>query len=194
MSEPLSQLQAVWIVARSGEQMHGGRIGRRLVGDKVSRCHVLPAACYTVPVRQRIMHTSYGGSLRGDGFTAEVSSADDYAGSNVWKPFGETRVGFALLRSRATYCILDVITSSELWARDFWRVAEEGFDSLMFVDVVDILPLASPTTIYAKGSAQGSSYGCAWEITDHSLATIVASTPGLLEKAHEWQGVHRCNL
>ena len=87
-----------------------------------------------------------------------------------------------------------MIKSSELWVRDFWSVAEEGCDNLRSVGVVDILPLASPTTIFATRGAQGRFYGCAWEITDHSLAMIVASTPGLLEKVHEWQAVHRCNL
>ena len=161
--------------------MHGARLGRRLAGDKVFCFHMLPAACYTVHVNQRITHTSYGGSLRGDGLTADVSSADDWAASNVWKPLGGQCVGLALLRSKAFYSIWDVMNSSELWVRDFWRFAEEGCDNLMLVDVVDLLPLASPTTIFAKGGAQGRFYGCAWEITDHSLATIVASTPGLLE-------------
>ena len=86
MAEPQLQLQAVWIFARSSERMHGGRLGRRLVSDKGFCFNMLPAACYTVPVRQRIMHTSYGGSLRGDGLTADVSRADDWAASSVWKP------------------------------------------------------------------------------------------------------------
>ena len=55
MAEP--QLQVVWIFARSSDRMHGGRMGRRLVGDKTFRFNVLPAACYTVSVRQRIMGT-----------------------------------------------------------------------------------------------------------------------------------------
>ena len=113
MAEPQLQLQAVWIVAQSSKRMHGGRLGRRLVGDKIFRFNRLPAACYTVPVRQRIIHTSDGGPLRGDGLTADLSSADDWAASNVWKPLGETCVGLALLRSWANYLIWDVITSFE---------------------------------------------------------------------------------
>ena len=48
--------------------------------------------------------------------------------------------------------------------------------------------------VFSAGSGQGRVYGCAWEITEFSLQTLLNCQPGILNKIQEWQGTHNCYL
>ena len=114
---------------------------------------------FTHALRQKLLETSLDDALRAAGLNEEMSTADDWAQSEVWDKYDQRIIGLALVQPHSNRNILYMHQSLELTVRDFWSTTDDSVSDVFFMEIVDILPFVDPLTMFTKSGLRGKVYG-----------------------------------
>ena len=95
----------LWLSAR-GAQQYKARLGRVIEDGKVLRVQVKPAAVFTHALRGALMGTSLGNELLAAGLSMDMSTADDWATSDVWAQYDSKVIALALVRPQGIHTFM----------------------------------------------------------------------------------------
>ena len=151
------------------------------------RVQVKPAAVFTHALRGALMGTSLGNELLAAGLSMDMSTADDWATSDVWAQYDSKVIALALVRPQGIHTFMHMYKSMEVDVRDFWTTTNATVSELFRLEIVDVVALSSPQHVFASTSISGFARGDVFALSQFSFQSCMSNTPGIANKILEWQ-------